>query len=81
MWAETGLKANPMSGEISPELVAGAVWSAITRNCAEVDFMPLQLKASLKVMAVAPGLFARVARASGATKPDDHVGERQRNKR
>jgi short-subunit dehydrogenase len=81
MWAETGLKANPMSGEVSPARVAQAVWSAIVRNRAEVDVMPLQLKASLKVMAVAPNLFARVARASGATKLDDHVGERQRNKR
>ena len=81
MWAETGLKANPMAGEVSPAQVADAVWSAITRNRAEVDVVPLQLRAGLKVMAVAPGLFATVARASGATKSTDQVGERQRNKR
>jgi short-subunit dehydrogenase len=81
MWAETGLKANPMAGEVSPAEVADAVWYAITRNKAEVDVASLQLKASLKFQALAPGMFAAVARASGATKPSEELGERQRNKR
>ncbi len=81
MWAETGLKANPMAGEVTPAQVAEAVWKAITKNRAEVDVMPIQLKAGLKVMAVAPGLFAAVARASGATRADDRLGERQKHKR
>jgi uncharacterized protein len=81
MWAETGLKANPMSGEVSPAEVADAVWYAITRNRAEIDVMPLQARAGLKVQALAPGLFAAVARAAGATKPSEEIGERQRNKR
>ena len=81
MWAETGLKANPMAGEVSPSEVADAVWYAITRNRAEIDVMPLQLRASLKVQALAPGLFATVARASGATKLGEDLSERQRNKR
>ena len=81
MWAETGLKANPMAGEVSPAEVADAVWYAITRNRAEIDVMPLQMKASLKVQALAPGLFATVARATGASKPTEEQGERQRNKR
>jgi short-subunit dehydrogenase len=81
MWAETGLKANPMAGEVSPAEVADAVWYAITRNRAEIDVAPLQLKASLKFQALAPGLFATIARAAGATKPSEEVGERQRNKR
>ena len=81
MWAETGLKANPMAGEVSPAEVAEAVWYAITRNRAEVDVMPLQLRASLKVQALTPGLFAAVARATGASKQSEEMGERQRNKR
>ena len=81
MWAETGLKANPMAGEVSPAEVADAVWYAITRNRAEIDVMPLQMKASLKVQALALALFATVARATRASKPNEEVGERQRNKR
>ena len=81
MWAETGLKANPMAGEVSPAEVADAVWYAITRNRAEIEVMPLQLRAGLKVQALAPGLFAAGARAMGATKQSEELGERQRNKR
>lgn len=81
MWAETGLKANPMAGEVSPAEVADAVWYAITRNRAEIDVMPLQLRASLKVQALAPGLFTAVARATRASKSTEELGERQRNKR
>jgi uncharacterized protein len=81
MWAETGLKANPIAGEVSPAQVADAVWSAIVRNRGDVDVVPIQLKASLKMMAVAPGLFATTARAMGATKPNDELGERQKHKR
>jgi short-subunit dehydrogenase len=81
MWAETGLKANSMAGEVSPAEVADAVWYAITRNRAEIDVMPLQLRAGLKVQALAPGLFSAVARATGASKFSEEQGERQRNKR
>ena len=81
MWAETGLKANPMAGEVSPAEVADAVWYAITRNRAQIDVMPLQLRASLKVQALMPGLFAAGARAMGATKQSEEMSERQRNKR
>ena len=81
MWAETGLKANPIAGEVSPAKVAQAVWSAIIKNRAEVDVMGLQLKASLKVFELAPGLFATVARATGSNTPNEQVEERQRHKR
>ena len=43
--------------------------------------VPIQLKASLKMMAVAPGLFATTARSMGATKPNDKLSERQKHKR
>jgi short-subunit dehydrogenase len=81
MWAETGLKANPMAGEVSPAKVADAVWSAIVKNRAEVDVMPIQLRAGIKIMGVVPGLFATVARSTGATKPNETVEERQKHKR
>jgi short-subunit dehydrogenase len=55
MWAETGLKANPLAAEVSPQQVAEAVHTAITKNNAEIDVMRLPLRAGLKVMGVAPG--------------------------
>jgi short-subunit dehydrogenase len=81
MWAETGLKAHPMAGEVSPARVAEAVWSAIVRNRGDVDVVPAQLKASLKFVAVAPGLAARIARSMGAAEVSDEVGKRQKHKR
>ncbi|MEO8745765.1 MAG: SDR family NAD(P)-dependent oxidoreductase [Candidatus Dormiibacterota bacterium] len=81
MWAETGLKANPMAGEVSPAEVAGAVWSAITKNRGEVDVAPIQLRAGLVLQALAPGLFTAVARSTGASSVGDELGDRQRTKR
>jgi len=43
--------------------------------------VPIQLKASLKFVAVAPGLAATIARSMGATKVSDELGERQKHKR
>jgi short-subunit dehydrogenase len=81
MWAETGLKANPLAAEVSPQQVAEAVHTAITKNKAEIDVMRLPLRAGLKVMGVAPGLFMAVARSSGANRQADDAGERQKDKR
>lgn len=81
MWAETGLKANPLAAEVPPQRVAEAVHRAITKNKAEIDVMRLPLRASLKVMGVAPGLFMAVARSSGANRQADVAGDRQQNKR
>jgi uncharacterized protein len=81
MWAETGLKANPLAAEVTPDRVAEAVLTAITKNKAEVDVMRLPLRASLKVLAVAPGLFMAVTRSSGVASAADAAGDRQKNKR
>jgi short-subunit dehydrogenase len=81
MWAETGLRANPIAGEVKPGQVADAVWEAITRNHGEIDVVPLQLRAGLVMQALAPGLVATVGRATGASRAGDEIGERQRNKR
>lgn len=81
MWAVTALKPDPMAGEVTPAQVAGAVLTAVTKNRAEIDVMPIQLRGSLKIQALAPRLFTSVARATGATKPNDALTERQRDKR
>jgi short-subunit dehydrogenase len=81
MWAETGLKANAIAGEVTPEHVAEAVFTAIRKNKAEIDVVRLPLRASLKVLAVAPNLFMAVARSTGANSENDTISERQKNKR
>ena len=81
MWAETGLKANLLAGEVTPERVAEAVFEGITKNKAEIDVMHLPLRASLKVLGVTPGLFMSVARSSGASGNLDELSERQKTKR
>ena len=81
MWAVTGLKPNPIAGEVSPAQVADAVWSAITRNRREVDVAPIQLRTVLKVQALTPGVFATTARWMGATRSNEDLDKRQRDKR
>jgi short-subunit dehydrogenase len=81
MWADTGLRANPIAGEVTPRQVADAVWTAIVKNRAEIEVVGLMLKGSLKVQALAPGLFSTVARSTGASKATDEVIERLRTKR
>jgi uncharacterized protein len=81
MWAETGLKPDPIAGEVTPAQVAEAVRTAIVEDRGEIDVMPLALKASLKVQALAPRLFTAVARARGATQPNEEQDRLQRNKR
>jgi len=81
MWAETGLKANPIAAEVRPEQVAEAVLTAITKNKADIDVMRLPLRVSLKLMAVAPNLFMAMARSSRSSRSSDAAGDRQNNKR
>jgi short-subunit dehydrogenase len=81
MWAVTGLKPNPIAGEVSPRQVADAVWTAITKNRREIDVVPIQLRTVLKVQALTPGLFATTARWMGATRANEDLDERQRDKR
>lgn len=81
MWAVTGLRPNPIAGEVSPAQVADAVLSAITRNRREVDVVPIQLRTVLKLQALTPGVFATTARWLGATRSNEHLDKRQRDKR
>lgn len=81
MWAVTGLKAHPIAGEVSPAQVADAVWAAITRNKREMDVVPIQLRTVLKLQALTPGVFATTARWMGATRSNEDLDERQRDKR
>ena len=81
MWAETGLTPHPVAGEVSPAQVADAVWKAITRNRREIDVVPIQLLTVLKLQALTPGVFATTARWMGATRSNEDLDKRQRNKR
>src|SRR3989440_7276643 len=81
MWAVTGLKPHPIAGEVSPEQVADAVWTSITKNKREIDVVPIQLRTVLKLQALTPGVFATTARWIGATRSNEDLDERQRDKR
>jgi len=81
MWAVTGLKPNPIAGEVSPEQVADAVWTSISKNKREIDVVPIQLRTVLKLQALTPGVFATTARWMGATRSNEDLDERQRDKR
>ena len=81
MWAVTGLRPNPIAGEVSPAQVADAVWTAITRNRREIDVVPIQLRTVLKLQALTPGVFATTARWLGATRSNEDLARRQRDKR
>ena len=81
MWAVTGLKPNPVAGEVSPTQVAEAVWKAIANNRRDVDVVPIQLAATLRMQGLAPGFFASTARMLGATRANEQLDERQRDKR
>jgi len=81
MWAVTGLKPNPIAGEVSPEQVADAVWTSIIKNKREIDVVPIQLRTVLKLQALTPGVFATTARWMGATRSNEDLDERQRDKR
>jgi len=81
LWAVTGLKPNPIAGEVSPEQVADAVWTSITKNKREIDVVPIQLRTVLKLQALTPGVFATTARWMGATRSNEDLDERQRDKR
>ena len=81
MWAVTGLRPNPIAGEVSPAEVADAVLTAITRNRREIDVVPIQLRTVLKLQALTPGVFATTARWMGATSSNEDLDKRQRDKR
>ena len=81
MWAETGLEAHPMAGEVPAGEVAEAVRTAIIRNRAEIDVAPITTRAGLKLAAVAPRLAERVTRATGTGEFASRIADRQRHKR
>jgi len=81
MWAETGLKANPMAGEVSPARVAEAVLTAIREDRAEIVVAPLSARFGAAVGSARPELAISVARAAGATRLSSEAGEKQSHKR
>jgi len=81
MWAETGQRANPMAGEVTPAAVAAAVVTAIRRDRREIQVAPAGAVAGARLGAVFPGVMERVTRGSGAATHPDEAVERQRHKR
>jgi short-subunit dehydrogenase len=81
MWAETGLKAPAVAGEVPPSRVADAVVSAIKEDRAEIVVAPLTARFGALVGGVMPDLAITVARASGAARQSGHAVEQQRHKR
>lgn len=81
MWAETGLKANPMAGEVSPAEVAAAVLRAIRQNRREIQVAPAAAVAGARLGALFPDVMERVTRGSGAASHPDVAVEKQRHKR
>lgn len=81
MWAETGVAAHPMAGDVPPAAVAGAVMRAIRRNRREIQVAPAATVISSRLAALAPGLAAAIARRTGASSTPPQVVARQRGKR
>ena len=81
MWAETGLKAHPLAGEVTATAVAQAVFSAIIRDRAEVEVAPVGTRAGLLLAGVAPRLAERVTRAAGTGEFAGEIAQRQKAKR
>jgi short-subunit dehydrogenase len=81
MWAETGLKAPAVAGEVPPSRVADAVVSAIKEDRAEVVVAPVIARMGSLVGGLMPDLAMTVARASGASRQTGDAVEHQRHKR
>jgi short-subunit dehydrogenase len=81
MWAETGLKAPAVAGEVSPASVAEAVLQAIKEDRAEVVVAPFTTRFGALVGGVVPELAVTVARASGAARQSGDAIEKQSHKR
>ena len=81
MWAQTGLKAHPMIGEVPPARVADAVSAAITQDRAEVVVAPITSRLGGAFGGALPELAVALARASGATAISDKASEQQRRSR
>jgi len=63
MWAETGVAAHPLAGQVTPDQVAEAVVRAIKENRPEIDVAPL----GTRLAATMPRLVGSMARRLGAT--------------
>jgi short-subunit dehydrogenase len=81
MWAETGVKAHPTVGEVTPDEVADAVARAIKGNRAEIVVAPTAGRLSASIGAIRPELAMGVARASGAGGMTSRATAKQRHKR
>ncbi|MGA2321576.1 MAG: SDR family NAD(P)-dependent oxidoreductase [Solirubrobacteraceae bacterium] len=81
MYADAGVSLPPGVGTRSPQDVVRAVVSAIERNRAEVDVVPMTMRAGAVVAGLAPELAAGVARKLQADDIARQFADAQREKR
>src|SRR5262245_55088550 len=62
MFHDSGAKPPPGIGTSAPDEVAAAVIRGIENDVAEIDVAPRKLRVAVKVLAVAPGLGAKMQR-------------------
>ena len=81
MFADAGVPVPPTAGTSSPEEVAAAVISSITRNRGEIDVAPVMTRAGASFASVAPGVAAAVSRRLGSHRIAAELAEAQSDKR
>lgn len=74
MWAETGARAHPLAGQVSPDQVARAVLRAVEHDVTEIDVAPLPTRIGGRLAGAFPGLMTSVMRRTGSSsKPTGAV--------
>lgn len=80
MWAETGLKAPKLAGEVSPDQVADAVVKAIRDDKIEVDVAPWPAKVGSRFVGALPELVAGMSERVLERTGHSNLGEQAREK-
>ncbi len=81
MWAETGVRAHPLAGEVTPAAVANALVRAIHDNRREIQVAAPGAVISARLGALAPDLAHAILRRTGASSTPEEAVARQRRKR
>ena len=79
MWADTKLDPPPGVGTNTSEEVAAAVVKTVETGRAEINVMPLAVRAAAQVALAAPALVSAVSRVGGSHAIADRVGDAHRS--
>jgi len=80
MFADAGTPTPPGVRTSSPEQVARAVVKAIEKDVAEIVVAPIEMRASVVLGTIAPGLAARIQRMAGGDEVARKLSEIHRTK-